>query len=177
MNKNFEIEISGLGMNNTGYPGAFTPTVNNIIQEIQNSLYQTLASYSEPKMVQILHLFSGVSKIGDVRVDIERPEATDNIDVLDFIQSDTRHWDLVILDPPYEIKTTSKLSEYGKTSSVAANVPLRTALVQYFIKHCDNVVWLDMCAPLFEGFNREKLWFLFPGGYRTVRILSWLKRR
>jgi len=25
------------------------------------------------------------------------------------------------------------------------------------------------------GFIREKVWFYFPGGYRTIRILSWLK--
>jgi len=160
MNKTFDIEICGLGNNITGYPGAFTPVVNNIIREV---IYG-----------KVLHLFSGVSKIGEERIDIERPEATKRQDILDFIKTDTRQWDFIILDPPYEIKRKSKLEEYGRTSSVAADVILRRELVEYFKKHTTNILWLDMCAPLPAGFKRKKLWFLFPGGYHTIRILSWL---
>ena len=161
MRKDFDIEISGLGMNITGYPGAFTPTVDRIIN-------QTIYG-------KILHLFSGVSKIGDVRIDIERPEATNREDILAFIEKDTRHWDFVILDPPYEIKRKSKLEVYGRTLSVAADVFLRNKLSDYFLNHTNNILWLDMCAPLPKGFKRKKLWFLFPGGYHTLRVLSWLE--
>ena len=160
MDKNFEIEIIGMGNNITGYPGAFTPVVNKIIN-------QTICG-------KVLHLFSGVSKIGNERIDIERPEATKRQDIMDFIKIDRRQWDFVILDPPYEIKRKSKLEEYGRTSSVAADVILRRALSEYFIGHTQNILWLDMCAPLPKGFMRKKLWFLFPGGYHTIRILSWL---
>lgn len=162
MDKSFETEITGLGTNITGYPGAFTPTVNKIIQGIIGSGNN------------VLHLFSGVSTIGDIRIDIERPEATNRQNVLDFIESDSRHWDFVILDPPYEIKRKSKLEEYGRTLSVATDVILRRKLADYFITHTDNIIWLDMCAPLPKGFKRKKLWFLFPGGYYTMRVLSWL---
>jgi len=162
MNKFFNIEVCGLGNNITGYPGAFTPIVNDIIK-------QTIFGKS-------LHLFSGVSKIGTERIDIERPEATKRQDVLEFIKQDQRQWDFVILDPPYEIKRKSKLEEYGRTSSVAADVILRRKLVEYFKGHTVNILWLDMCAPLPAGFKRKKLWFLFPGGYHTIRILSWLEK-
>lgn len=161
MEKDFDIEIGGLGMNRTEYPGAFTPTVDRIIN-------QTIYG-------RVLHLFSGISKIGDIRVDTERLEATNREDVLEFIGKDKTHWDFVILDPPYEIKRKSKIEVYARVSSVAADVILRTKLSDYFLSHTDNVLWLDMCAPLPKGFKRKKLWFLFPGGYHTLRVLSWLK--
>ena len=163
MDKTFGIEICGLGNNITGYPGAFTPTVNKIIKD---------AIYGK-----VLHLFSGVSKIGNERIDIKRPEATERKDVLEFIKTDKSYWDFIILDPPYEIKRKSKLEEYGRTSSVAADVFLRRALSDYFKNHTNNILWLDMCAPLPQGFVRKKIWFLFPGGYYTLRILSWLIKK
>lgn len=165
MDKSFEVIICGMGNNLTGYPGAFTPVVDGIVRQVISDIDG-----------KTLHLFSGVSKLGDIRVDVERPEATSNRDVLGFIRSDSRFWDLVILDPPYEIKRKGKLEEYGRTSSVAADVILRRALADYFINHTQNILWLDMCAPLPKGFRRKKLWFLFPGGYHTIRILSWLER-
>lgn len=125
MKKDFEIEIVGMGNNITGYPGAFTPVVNKIINEV-TGCYQLCG--------KVLHLFSGVSNIGNERIDIERPEATKRQDVLEFIKTDKRKWDFIILDPPYEIKRKSKLEEYGRTSSVAADVVLRRALVDYFIE-------------------------------------------
>ena len=160
----FDTEILGLGNNITGYPGAFTPVVNKIILNIIRP------------GDKVLHLFSGVSKIGDERIDIERPEATQKKDVIEFIKNDNRNWDFVILDPPYEIKRKSKLEEYGRTSSVAADVVLRRMLVDYFNEHAQNILWLDMCAPLPKNFERRKLYFLFPGGYHTLRVLSWLQK-
>ncbi len=161
MRKDFDIEIIGMGNNITGYPGAFTPMINHIISTTIRG--------------KVLHLFSGTSLIGEERIDIERPEATKRQDVLEFIKTDKRKWNFIILDPPYEIKRKSKLEEYGRTSSVAADVILRRLLSDYFVKHTENILWLDMCAPLPKGFIRKKLWFLFPGGYSTIRILSWLK--
>lgn len=161
MRKDFDIEIGGLGMNRTGYPGGFTPTVQRIINQV---IYG-----------KVLHLFSGVSKIGDIRIDIEREEATHREDVLEFIENDVRRWDFVILDPPYELNKKSKIEVYGRTSSIAADVFLRNKLADYFLNHTNNVLWLDMCAPLPKGFKRKKLWFLFPGGYHTLRVLSWLE--
>jgi len=166
MDKSFDIEVCGMGNNITGYPGAFTPVVNDIIKFVTRD--------TAPD--KILHLFSGVSSIGGVRIDLERPEATERSDVMEFIKTDARHFDFVILDPPYEIHRKSKIEEYSRTSSVAADVKLRRAIEEYLIHHADNVLWLDMCAPLPKGFSRKKLWFLFPGGYHTIRVLSWMER-
>jgi len=164
MDKSFKTEICGMGTANGNYPGEFTEPVIQIIKSIIGN------------SKSVLHLFSGTSTLGNIRIDIDCPQATDRKDVLEFIKNDNRKWEYIILDPPYDIKTKSKIDEYAKTSSVAADVLLRRALAEYFSTHTDNIVWLDMCAPMIRGFQRKKLWFLFPGGYRTLRILSWLKR-
>ena len=164
MTKDFEIEVLGLGNADGNYPGEFTQPVKDII------------NYTIKDAKQVLHLFSGISTIGQVRVDLECPQATDKKDVIDFIKADTRYWDFIVLDPPYEIHRKSKIEEYARASSVAADVSFRRKLQDYFQSHTDNILWLDMCAPLPKGFKRKKLWFLFPGAYHTIRILSWLTK-
>lgn len=73
-----------MGINATGYPGAFTAVVNGIIE----SVIQRVQTW-EGDPPRLLHLFSGVSNIGDVRVDISRPEATVNADVREFLRHTT----------------------------------------------------------------------------------------
>lgn len=161
--RKFEFEVLGMGMNNSGYPGAFTKPVQEIIKSV---IYG-----------KVLHLFSGGSLIGDDRIDISHPNATLNCDVKEFIASDKRHWDWVILDPSYNIAGVgTKLKGYGLVGSVSADVIFRRNLKYYFQFHAENILWLDICAPLIKGFSRQKLWLLLPGGYHTVRVLSWLKR-
>lgn len=156
-------EALGMGFNNTGYPGAFTPTVESIIKAHIKG--------------RVLHLFSGSSFIGDERIDIEHPNATKQMNVDDFVTTDDRIWDWVILDPPYQItRTDAKLNGYGIKGAVAANVNRRRKVTDYLRRHCDNILWLDQCAPVIKGFHREKLWLLLPGGFHTIRVLSWLKR-
>lgn len=162
----FELIPEGLGINQSGYPGAFTSPVERLVE---SALAEMTAS-------KVLHLFSGISSIGDVRVDIHCKKATHIMDVGQFVSEHNEDYDCAILDPPYSISSVDKLAAYGKTSSVAANVPLRRALATFFYKHCENILWLDMCAPLPRGFKRHKVWLLFAGGYHTPRIFSWLKR-
>lgn len=151
-----------MGINSSGYTGAFTKPVEKLIKE-------TISG-------SVLHLFSGSSLIGDERIDISCPEATLNIPVEDFIFSDIRHWDWVILDPPYKITRTEKLKEYTMRDSLFGNVLFQESLKKYFLYHVDNILWLDINAPCFKPFIRQKLWLLLPGGFHTVRVLSWLKR-
>jgi hypothetical protein len=186
MNTSFEIGIKGLGFQQKSYPGAYTPTVEKSISQMFDRIQKTSSS-----PIRVLHLFSGISLIGDIRVDIERPEATHRADVLDFIGGCDDFFDVILLDPPYDLKRESKLvsgeyvSEdiggYGKTSSVAADVELRRALIDFFRDHTDNIIWLDMCAPFPNklkevGFQRKRLEFLFPGGFHTLRVLTWLTK-
>ncbi len=161
--RKFEFEVLGMGMNNSDYPGAFTEPVKQIIKSV---IYG-----------KVLHLFSGSSLIGDERIDLDHPNATRNINVKEFIANDNRDWDWVVLDPPYQItRTDVKLNGYGLKGAVASDVIFRRALKQYFQKHTENILWLDICAPIVKGFYRQKLWLLLPGGFHTVRVLSWSRK-
>ena len=68
--KPFPIEAIGRGFHSGGYVGAFSPSMERIIKSIIRP--------------PTLHLFSGASLIGDVRVDLQHPNATINKDVLKF---------------------------------------------------------------------------------------------
>jgi len=161
--RKFEFEVLGMGMNTTGYPGAFTEPVTQIIKSV---IYG-----------KVLHLYSGSSLIGDERVDIEHPNATCHRNVKDFIKDDNCQWDWVILDPPYAIiRADIKLATYGSAKAISSDVIFRRKLKHYMVGHTENILWLDFCAPVIRGFKREKLWLLLPGGFHTVRVLSWLKR-
>lgn len=158
-----ESECLYMGINNTGYAGGFGANVVNVIKSLIES--------------PCLHLFSGTSKIGDIRVDIERPEATINCDVFDFIKDNKQHWKWCVLDPPYKIENAhSDLKQYGDWTCVTASVPKRRALEEFFIKYCDNVLWLDLASPKPQGFVRKKVWTFIPSSYQHIRALTWLKR-
>lgn len=160
--RKFDFEVMGLGMNTSGYAGAFTKPVQNIIKGIIRG--------------KVLHLYSGSSLIGDERVDLEHPNATLRMRVEDFVEQDRREWDWVILDPPYAITRRKKLEQYAETASLSADVQWRSKIKQWFREYTDNILWLDYCAPMITGFARKKLWLLLPGGFHNVRVLSWLQR-
>ena len=161
MDKNFDIEACGLGRNSTGYPGAFTNKVDMIIKN-------TVCG-------RVLSLFSGVSKIGDVRVDMLRPEATINCDVFDYIDDCKEIFDFVIADPPYAIKSApNKLKVYGSIKPFTGNIPYQRKMSKFLAEHAKNVLWLDQSAPFPKGFRRKKMWVLLPGGWFSIRVLSYL---
>lgn len=164
MRDDFEIDCLALGPNQVDYPGAFTAMVNQIILDIiMNSK-------------SVLHLFSGTSKIGNERIDIQRHEATRKMDVADFILNDDRNWEYCVLDPPYDIIPQNQVAVYHIKKSIANDKNLRKNLPAYFRKHVRNIIWLDQCAPILYGFKRIKLWLLLPGLFRSVRVLSFLTK-
>ncbi len=161
--RKFDIEAIGMGTNNTGYPGAFPPAIANLISGLIKG--------------KTLHLFSGSSKIGDERVDIEHQNSTLRVDIREFIETDNRLWDWIVLDPPYAIiRSKVKLASYGSHKAISSDVIFRRKLKYYLSTHTDNILWLDFCAPSIKGFGRKKLWLVLPGGFHTVRVLSWLSR-
>jgi len=161
--RKFELECLAPSATTGDYPGAFPPNVDIEIRRLIDG--------------NVLHLFSGSSLIGDERIDIDHPNATQNVNVKDFIADDDRDWDWVVLDPPYQItRTDAKLNGYGVKGNVAADVIFRRNLKRYFQKHTENILWLDMCAPMVKGFYRRKLWLVLTGGFYNVRVLSWLVR-
>lgn len=161
--RKFELDYLPPSATTGEYPGAFPPNVDLVIRRLIKGC--------------VLHLFSGSSLIGDERVDIEHPNATKNVNVKDFIATDTRDWDWIVLDPPYQItRVDVKLKGYGLKGAVASDVIFRRNLKHFFQNHTNNILWLDICAPMIKGFYREKLWLVLTGGFHTVRVLSWLKR-
>jgi len=161
--RKFELDYLPPSATTGEYPGAFSPNVDLVIRRLVNG--------------RVLHLFSGTSLIGDERIDIEHPNATLHCDIGEFVESDSRQWDWVILDPPYDIQSAdSKLKEYGNKQALSASVPLRRKVIYYLQRHTNNVLWLDLCAPTIKGFYRKKLWLVLTGGFHTVRVLSWLQK-
>lgn len=163
--RTFPLEAIGRGTNNGKFAGAFPPTIDRTVRGIVGT--------------PCLHLFSGASTIGDVRVDLEHPNATHRMNVFEFLKSSEaqKEWETVLLDPPYGIVSSKqKLKQYADRTAVSSSVPKRRTLAAFFLQYARNVVWFDQCAPLPEGFYRAKVWLVLPGGYRTVRILSWLRR-
>jgi len=161
--RRFELDAITGNVLVSDYPGAFAV-------EVDMAIKQTVKG-------SILHLYSGTSFIGDVRIDIDHKNATLNCDVEEFVKTDNRHWDFVILDPPYQItRTDVKLNGYGIKGAISANVDRRRLIKNYLQEHTDNVLWLDQCAPMIKGFYRKKLWLVLPGAFKNVRVLSWLQQ-
>jgi hypothetical protein len=160
--RNFQVEVLGMGFNIKKYPGAFTPVVESVIKSTIQG--------------KVLHLYSGTSFIGDTRVDLEHEHATHNLRVEEFCKQDKSYWDFVLLDPPYAVTRRSKLKDYAESASLSADVKWRTEIKMYLQTHTDNILWLDYCAPMIKCFKREKIWLFLPGGYHSVRVLSWLKK-
>jgi len=151
------------GYNNSGYPGGFPSRVAKRIESIVQS--------------PCLHLFSGSSRVGDERIDISHPNATINANVYDFIQTDPRMWKFVVLDPDYHVSRKDvKLRVHGLKESVGGNKLAEALLKQYFQGHAENVLWFDICSPCFDGFERYKVFLYVMGGFRPVRVLTWLRK-
>ncbi len=159
----FDYEAIGMGTARGYYDGEFTPAVEKIIKYWLNKYPG-----------KVLHLFSGNSKIGDVRIDIDNPNATHNLKVEEFLKQHTDNYEWILLDPPYLVESHD-LKGYKISKAFSASVPARRLFQKWAQKYAKRIIWLDLCAPLPEGYKREKLYFLLPGGYRNLRILSILK--
>lgn len=148
------------------YTGGFPLSIIEVIEDI----IETIPG-------PVLHLYSGRSMIGEVRVDMEQEEATHIMTVEEFIAADTEHWKWVVLDPPYKIKRTDILRDYADARPLSGNALLRDRLSLYLRQHSDNVLWLDYCCPQLKGFERKKIWLVLPPAYWcNVRVLTWFSR-
>ena len=163
--KPFPVIVIGRGTHKGDYPGAFPIPVERVIEGTIKS--------------PCLHLFSGSSKIGDVRVDLKHKSATVHTDIFKFLKKNKarKQWKYCVLDPPYAIKSANtKLKGYADMTAVSASVPKRQALERFFRAYVENVIWFDQCMPLPKGFYRKCVWLVVPGGYRTPRFINWLRR-
>jgi len=167
------VETLGMGTPPGNYPGEFTPTVVRLIERELLLLGIGLGPYKK-----VLHLFSGSSTIGDVRVDLDHKNATVKGDVFEWLASPeaNRVWSVIVLDPPYELSASKKKSiGYACPKPLATSVKNRRQFVAYADAHALWVIWLDACAPRPKGWSRSALYWLLPGGYRRPRVLSVLR--
>lgn len=166
--KPFKIKCYGSGFTTGKYPGEFQ---NNVLKIIQKELAQELTHG------RVLHLFSGSSRIGNVRVDIDNENATDQKDVKDFLKNCEENFDVILLDPPYLVNASDLKQGYKISRPFSCNIPLRRYFENWAFKHTKKVLWLDVCSPLIKGFERKKVFFFLSGGYRTIRALTILKKK
>ena len=151
--------------------GGFTKTENKIVWKYGN----------DPSHRPVLHLFSGASLVGDVRVDInEETPATHHEEVLEFLKKQKNEsFAVVIADPPYNLKNMKRYR--AKTWVVGADVR-RTSLLKREINRVlkpGGVVifkhWFDF-AP---GKKYELVAQVITkyGGYRRITILTVYKKK
>jgi hypothetical protein len=158
------------GLHDGEYPGAFPPKVENIILK--------LIGADTP----VLHLFSGSSEIGDVRVDTNpESKATHTANVFDFLKFPVaeREWKWVIGDPDYCDEQSKRLGRKGQFNSgkVFADWRDERKLSSFMDSYARNIIWLDRRMPGFSrNFERKKVWLIFQGGWRNVRVLQWLSK-
>ena len=151
-------------MPGTPYTGQFPIPVRDLILKLVEG--------------DILHLYSGTSDIGSVRVDLSRPEATHNVSVEHFITTDTSSWDWCVLDPPYRLIQSNIIKDYQDGRPLSGNALLRDRLALYFQAHVYNVLWLDYCCPTIKGFRRHGIWLILPTrSFENVRCLTWLTKQ
>ena len=162
----FKFEVRPLGISKGKYPGQFTAEVEKIIEK-------WLARYPG----KVLHLFSGISKIGNVRVDFDNKNATINGTVENYLRTSAENFEWVILDPPYLVNSSELGTGFSIKRPFSCSIPSRRLFEAWAVKHTKRILYLDVCCPLFHGFKREKVYFLLPGGYRNLRVLTISKKR
>ena len=145
------------------YKGGFTKEEEQIIKEwIRNSY--------------TLNLFSGMSELGNIRIDLNfDSKATNFIDVFEFIQdSSIRNFQSIIIDPPYNeryMKIYTK-NQKQKSDFVIFADTRRTTLLFNWIKliHPEQIILKSFQFYRFEGYN-VKGYITYAGGYRKPIFL------
>jgi hypothetical protein len=163
-----KMEIIKVSNGNNKFPRNFTLEERHIIQSNLKG--------------KVLHLFSGKSIIGDVRIDLAQPEATHNINVFDFLNSNTEYFDTVILDPPYNQKFADK---YDKLSGNKGNQLIIFASVE---KTSELFKMITAMKPKYiiikswnyyvpKGYVDAGSYLCYAGGYRKSTILMICKKK
>ena len=159
-----ELKIITVGNGSKEYPGNFT---KKEIEIINYNLY----GWS-------LNLFSGISKIGSIRVDYNCKEATHRGNVfkyLDLCIEYNYNFNTIIIDAPYNQKFATKYQKIGNTPKqfiIFASVKKTTELFEKIIKIAPAIIilksWNYYCL---KGYKIEKCYVCYPGGYRKSTFL------
>ena len=145
MQLDFDLIPLGMQTPSGEYPGKFAPNIARLIKRY-------IEGYSN-----VLHLFSGDSTIGKVRVDLEHPKATWRGNVTDFLIQDKAWWEYTILDPPYHMsRKAKKLLGYGSFKGFHGNVAMQRCVEAWAPHHTWRIIWLDFCAPCCQALNAKR---------------------
>jgi len=157
-----KIEIITVGNGNSEYFGNFTKKENNII--LKNCTGK------------ILNLFSGKSKIGNIRIDFEYGNCTMNVfDWLDNISEFIDYFDTIIVDAPYNKKFGNKYQKIGNTPKqfiIFANTKQTTLLWNKIIElNPKRIILKSWNYYIPKGYILEKGYLCYAGGYRKSTLL------
>jgi hypothetical protein len=160
------LEIITVSNGDSDYPGNFTPEEIGIIK-----------SYCYG---YILHLFSGRSTIGDVRIDYAMKEATINCDVFKFLKKCKEKFDTVIIDPPYNKRFAEQYQCIGKTAEqfiISAQSEKTTELFNFIKKLNPKIIIMKSWTYYIPtGYRLRKGYLCYAGGYRKPTILLILEK-
>lgn len=159
------IELIKVGNGTSEYPGNFTKKEIQIIKKNIKG--------------KVLHLFSGKSNIGDIRVDFINGNIKS--DVFLFLGYNQTHFNTILIDAPYNQKFADKYQKLGDTPKqfiIFASVKKTTELFDKIIKISPDIIilksWNYYCL---KGYEIKKCYVCYPGGYRKSTFLIVMKRK
>jgi hypothetical protein len=161
------IEIINVSNGTLDYPGNFTPEEIKIIEKNCKG--------------SVLHLFSGKSKIGDIRIDFKFGN-TFKKDVFEFLPSVyEKMFDTIIIDAPYNEIFADKYQKIGDTPEqfiIFADTEKTTKLFEFIDKIDPEVIilksWNYYCL---KRYRVDQCYICYPGGYRKSTFLIIMKRK
>lgn len=167
------IKLIKVGNGTSEYPGNFTKKENQIIKKNAKG--------------RIINLFSGNSKIGNFRIDFSNSNATNNINVFEWLKSlnssfKIYHNQTVIVDAPYNQKFGDKYQKLGNTQKqfiIFANAKDTTKLFDLISEKINPKTiilksWNYYCLKKYEI---KECYVCYPGGYRKSTFLIIMKKK
>ncbi|MBY8983275.1 MAG: hypothetical protein KGD57_10020 [Candidatus Lokiarchaeota archaeon] len=164
-----ELEIIKVGNGTKEYFGNFTKKEIKIIKE--NCIGK------------ILHLFSGNSDIGNMKVDYSNKKADWNCDVFGFLDTfRLDNYNTVIIDAPYNKKFADKYQKLDglnrKQFIIFANTRDTTKLFNLIKENInpDIIIIKSWNYYIPKGYKLKKGYLCYAGGYRKSTILLILEK-
>lgn len=133
---------------------------------------EVAAYYAEP---EVLHLFSGESRLGDVRVDLDKASAaTVRADVLSFVGTlPKQHFRTVVADPPYNAKYQAEYRINGE--DFGGNEKNLGRLLKHMYRVClpgGILIFKHWFDPAWAGAQLLHEVVTKYGGHRRITLLT-----
>ena len=162
-----KIEIINVGNGSNQYPGDFTKEENQII--LRNC------------KGKVLHLFSGSSEIGDLRIDFTHKNATHKWDVFEFLEyNNLQDFNTIIIDAPYNKRFADKYQKIGNTPKqfiIFADTKRTTKLFYYInIINPEIIILKSWNYYCLKRYKIKSCYICYSGGFRKSTFLIIMKR-